>query len=141
MPAASALRTGPQRASARRTSKFLNFGSRRPPLGPIALVSSRERVLIAVEVLDELVAGLVRKYAAKVPPDFLDWVADEMTPRLESMTLSYFADQGRRSTSTARDTRDWVVSVCQPRLERKMKGMDPFAGRHWRETNPAADTH
>lgn len=96
---------------------------------------------MAVEVLDELVADLVRKNAGKVPPDFLDWVADKMTPRLESMTLAHFADQGRHSTSTARDTRDWVISVCQPRLERKMKGTDPLAGRHRRETRSAADTH
>lgn len=141
MPAASALRTGPQRPSARRTSKFLNFGSRRPALGAPVLASSRKRVLLAVDVLDELVADLVRKNAAKVPSDFLDWVADEMTPRLENITLAYFADPGRRSTSTDRDTRDWVASVCLPLLERKIKGLDPLTGGHWRETSSVADTH
>lgn len=91
----------------------------RPPAVP---GSSYLSVLMAVEVLDDLVATLVRKNRGKIPRDFLDWIADKMTPYLETVALDHFAKQGRRGICTAQDHREWAVGVSQWRLDQKMKG-------------------
>lgn len=88
----------------------------RPPVHPVALV--------AVNALDELVSEIVKKHKHQVRADFLDWVADEVTPELERLARKRF---GKRTTDghvTAQDTRNWVWQVCLPRLEQKIQGLD-----------------
>ncbi|MEO8024811.1 hypothetical protein [Polaromonas sp.] len=93
--------------------------SRRPRIFP---APSSDPVLAAVDVLDELVAAIVRKHHGKVPSGFFDWVADEMTPYLEARVLVSQDSRGRLVGSPQRATRDWVTEVCQRRLEQKMLG-------------------
>ena len=45
---------------------------------------------MAVSALDELVAQLVRTCHLKLPPVFLDWVADEATPLIEQQIADCF---------------------------------------------------
>lgn len=78
---------------------------------------------MAVEALDELVADLVRQHNRKIPRDFFDWIADEVTPRLEIMALAHFGDQGWPGLAAASTTRDWVRTVCRRPLEQRLKGM------------------
>jgi hypothetical protein len=106
--------------------------SRRVPrssLGPTRLTSSDLFVLGAVEVLDELVGSMVRKRSAKMPRDFLDWVADVVTPRLEELALQYLGEQHQPCTPATPHIRSWVINVCQRWLEEKLAGLDPFSGR------------
>ncbi len=95
---------------------------RQPPRVPGVLRPPYRNVLTAIDALDELVAALLQKNAGKIPRDFLDWVADDMTPRLEAMALEHFAAQG---TPAADDTRAWVAAVCQRCLVQKLRGIDP----------------
>ncbi len=129
MPASSLLpepkpsvRYRPPAWAARRTAK--------PSLGPARLTPSDLFVLRAVEILDELVGSMVRKRTAKMPRDFLDWVADEVTPRLEVMALGYFADLGPVCMPATVHIRHWVSGVSQRWLEQKLAGVDPFADCH-----------
>lgn len=85
---------------------------------------------MAVEALDELVADVIRQSHQKVPGEFFDWVADEMTPRLEIMALAHFSDHGWPGMAAASATRDWVRTVCRWPIDQKLKGMDLRAARH-----------
>lgn len=84
---------------------------------------------MAVEALDALVADMIRQNHGKIPPDFFDWVADEMTPRLEIMAFAHFGHHGWPGMAAASLTRDWVRSVCQWPVEQKLKGMSLHAAR------------
>jgi hypothetical protein len=112
-------------------------GKPKTAVGPARLTPSDLFVQRAVEVLDEMVGSMVRKRAAKMPRDFLDWVADELTPRLEVMALAYFSDLGPVCMPATVHIRSWVTGVCERWLDEKLAGMDPFAGR--RAPCPGAD--
>ncbi len=93
-------------------------------LPPLAVPDPADRiVLMAVEALDALVADMIRQNHGKIPRDFFDWIADDMTPRLEIMALGHFGEQGWPGMAAASATRDWVRTVCQRPLEQKLMGM------------------
>jgi hypothetical protein len=49
-----------------------------------------EACVFAVSALDDLVAQLVKACHLKLPPVFLDWVADEATPLIEQQVADCF---------------------------------------------------
>ena len=73
---------------------------------------------------------MIRQNRGKIPRDFLDWIADDMTPRLETMALAHFGERGWPGMAAASATRDWVQSVCQRPLEQKLKEMVRCTARH-----------
>ncbi len=75
---------------------------------------------MAVEALDELVADMIRQNHGRIPRKFFDWVADEMTPRLEIMALAHFSLHGWPGMAAASATRDWVRSVCHSPIEQEL---------------------
>lgn len=100
--------------------------------------------LAAVNALDELVSEMVKKHQLRVPPDFLDWIADEITPELERMARRRFRKRLRSDAfrngslqhcassnaaltdghAAGEGTRTWVWQVCLLRLEQKIQGAD-----------------
>jgi hypothetical protein len=126
--ASSALRkTGPPSQVEKRTPARAG----RHPLRPSAALAASDPayriVLMAVEALDELVADMIRNNHGHIPRDFFDWIADEMTPRLEIMAFAHFGDHGWPGMAAASATRDWVRSACQLPIEQKLKGMSLHA--------------
>ncbi len=117
------LKTGLHRKAAMRVPARAGHPLLRP-LPPLAAPGTADRiVLMAVEALDALVADMIRQNRGKIPRDFFDWIADDMTPRLEIMALAHFGEQGWPGMAAASATRDWVQAVCQRPLEQKLKGM------------------
>lgn len=121
-----ALRRPARRRSIAEVLRSVTQASR----GPARLTPSELFVQRSVEVLDELVGSMVRKRTAKMPRDFLDWVADEVTPRLEVIALGHFGAQGQVCMPATVHIRHWVAGVCQRWLEEKLAGVDPFADRN-----------
>lgn len=79
-------------------------------------LSAKEASLIAIAALDDLVSDLVKASCLKMPPVFLDWIADEATPLVEryvahSFKSSRFAGSlrmGDPRIAMARWVRHWV---------------------------------
>lgn len=53
-------------------------------------LSQHEACVVAVSALDDLVSLLVKSCHLKLPPVFLDWVADEATPLIERQIADCF---------------------------------------------------
>ena len=83
---------------------------------------AEEVSLMAIEVLDALIAELIRGGTQVVEHKFLDWVADELTPGLESAVTH--AMQHERFTESLRlgDPRialvAWVTHWACPRIRK-----------------------
>lgn len=58
---------------------------------PTPTLSAAEASVIAVAALDDLVVDLVKARGDKLPPAFLDWVADQATPMVEQHVAQSFA--------------------------------------------------
>lgn len=91
-------------------------------------LGTEEVSLMAVEVLDALIAELIRGGTQTVEHKFLDWVADELTPGLEAAVVQ--AMQHQRFTESLRldDPRialvAWVIHWACPQIR---KSFDKYA--------------
>lgn len=103
--------------------------NKRPAATPAASPAlPSQTVVIVVNTLDELVAAVVKKHIGKVRPDFLDWVADEMTPRLERLALTRFGALDDHRSISAQNVRRWVMQTCLSALEDRIKRADTLHG-------------
>ncbi|WP_332776662.1 hypothetical protein [Polaromonas sp.] len=79
-------------------------------------LSAKEASLIAIAALDDLVSDLVKASCLKMPPVFLDWIADEATPLVERYVAHSFKNarfagslrMGDPRIAMARWVRHWV---------------------------------
>lgn len=60
----------------------------------ISTTSLNDTCILAIDALDSLVTDLVKAHRPKPLPDFLDWIADEVTPFVETVIKSTF-DESR----------------------------------------------
>ncbi|WP_139351956.1 hypothetical protein [Polaromonas sp. A23] len=79
-------------------------------------LSDKDACIIAVAALDDLVNDLVKASCLHMSPAFLDWVADEATPLVESQVARFFNSprfagsllMGDPRIALARWVRHWV---------------------------------
>jgi hypothetical protein len=77
-------------------------------------------LLLAVEVLDALIAELIGRSGQTVEHDFLDWVADELTPDLEAALADAMRSQRFMESLMLGDPRigllAWIKHWVCPRI-------------------------
>lgn len=92
-------------------------------------LNTEEVLLIAVEVLDSLIAQLVRGSEQAVSHSFLDWVADSLTPSLEAAVTEAMRKQKFIDSLGLGDPRiallAWVKHWVCPQIRRDF---DRYAG-------------
>lgn len=92
--------------------------------------------VIAVAALDELVTLLVKSCHLKLPPVFLDWVADEATPLVERQVAECFDHPAFAASLRQGDPRlvlaGWMRQWIRPGLAARFAELLPHL--------PAADT-
>ena len=101
-------------------------------LASAALKGPHEAVLLlAVEVLDALIAELIRSSGQTVEHDFLDWVADELTPDLEAALADAMRSQRFMNSMMLGDPRigllAWVKHWVCPRIRLKFDRYSVYA--------------
>ncbi len=88
-----------------------------------------EACLIAVSALDDLVTQLVKACHLKLPPVFLDWVADEATPLVEEQMADWFDHPQFAATLRHGDHRlvlaGWMRHWVRPGLARRFAELLP----------------
>jgi hypothetical protein len=106
----------------------------------IAMIRTRslcqqEACVIAVSALDDLVAQLVKTCHLKLPPLFLDWVADEATPLVEQQIADCFGHPLFAASLRQGDPRlvlaSWMREWLRPGLTARFGALLPHL--------PAAD--
>jgi hypothetical protein len=96
-----------------------------------------EACVIAVAALDDLVTLLVKACHLKLPPVFLDWVADEATPLVERQVAGCFDHpqfaaslrQGDHRLVLAGWMREWVRPGLAARFAELLPHLPPADGR------------
>lgn len=94
-----------------------------------------EACVIAVAALDDLVTLLVKACHLKLPPVFLDWVADEATPLVERQIAGCFEHPAFAASLRLGDHRlvlaAWMRQWIRPDMAARFAGLLPYL--------PAAD--
>ncbi len=89
-----------------------------------------EACVIAVSALDELVTLLVKSRPLKLPPVFLDWVADEATPLVEQQVAACFDHPQFAASLRQRDHRlvlaGWMRHWVRPGLAAGFAELLPY---------------
>jgi hypothetical protein len=100
----------------------------------IAMIRTRslcqhEACLMAVSALDDLVAQLVKTCHLKLPPLFLDWVADEATPLVEQQIADCFGHPLFAASLRQGDPRlvlaSWMREWLRPGLTARFAALLP----------------
>ena len=92
-------------------------------------LKQHEACVVAISALDDLVTGLVKSCHLKLPPVFLDWVAEEATPLIERQIADYCEHPQFAASLRAGDHRlvlaGWMRQWVRPGLAARFAQLLP----------------